>query len=115
MFLFADVDAVATFVGLAVLAEAVLVGLAVLAGLAVFAGLFVEVLAGLLFDDVFGFAEPDVGFAEPVELLLEDVPPAGFVVVLLFDVFVLLFDASGLLPFCLGVRACILASSACVI
>ena len=51
----------------------------------------------LLDDDELGFVL-DVGFVVLDELLL-------------FDEFVPLFDAMGELPCCLGVRACILASS----
>ena len=87
-------------------------------------GFFVD--AGLLVLVVFGFVVV-TGFVD-VDGLLGDLEPgfdeeldAGFVVldellllvVLLFDE-LLLFDATGLLPFCLGVRACIFASSAAV-
>ena len=79
------------------LAEEEFAGFVLAIGLAVFAvetGFFV--VAGfddelvLLDDDELGFVL-DVGFA-----VLEELP---------------LFDAMGALPFCLGVRACILASS----
>lgn len=86
------------------LAEEEFAGFVLAIGLAVFAvetGFFV--VAGfddelvLLDDDELGFVL-DVGFVVLDELLL-------------FDEFVPLFDAMGALPFCLGVRACILASS----
>ena len=81
---------------------------AVVAGFDVVAGLFV--VAG--FDDELVLLDDDevllvVGFGA-----LDEFP---LLLVLLLVVVVPLFDASGLLPFCLGVRACILASSACVI
>ena len=79
------------------LAEEEFAGFVLAIGLAVFAvetGFFV--VAG--FDDEPVLLDGVVGFAVLEELLL-------------FDEFVPLFDAMGALPFCLGVRACILASS----
>ena len=80
-----------------------------------FAGFVVEigfvVLTGfVVFVVVFGFVLLDVEVAGFV--LLDELLP---LFELLFVVEEPLFDAIGLLPFCLGVRFLILASSACVI